>query len=187
MKSILRLLFLFLLMIANSLLQQSQIPYRNIMFYGEQSIYSGENHFYPSKISANLLTHLIFAFLDVDSNGDLLLNDEYAAFQTINIPELEGIDFATPYAGIIGAMSILKVQNSHLKLGISVGGPSSSEKFSEISEDDLKRQNFAINIVNFIRYVGFDFIDIYLGEETLQSTNLILLLKEIRNELNAIL
>ena len=115
-----------------------------------------------------------------------MLNDEYAAFQTINIPELEGIDFATPYAGIIGAMSILKVQNSHLKLGISVGGPSSSEKFSEISEDDLKRQNFAINIVNFIRYVGFDFIDIYLGEETVQSTNLILLLKEVRNELNAI-
>ena len=102
------------------------------MYYGEQSIYSGENHFYPSKISANLLTHLIFAFLDVDSNGDLLLNDEYAAFQTINIPELEGIDFSTPYAGIIGAMSILKVQNSHLKLGISVGGPTNSEKFSEI-------------------------------------------------------
>ena len=83
-------------------------------------------------------------------------------------------------------MSILKVQNSHLKLGISVGGPSSSEKFSEISEDDIKRQNFAINIVNFIRYVGFDFIDIYLGEETVQSTNLILLLKDVRNELNAI-
>ena len=187
MKSFLRLIFLFLLMITNSSLQQSKsIPYRNIMYYGEKSIYSGENNYYPSKINANLITHLIFAFLDMDSNGDLLLNDEYADFQTVDLPELEGIDFAAPYAGIIGAMPILKVQNSHLKLGVSIGGPSSSEKFSEICKDDLIRQNFAINIANFIKYIGFNFIDIYLGEETVESKNLILLLKEIRNEFDAI-
>ena len=199
MKTFTRLFFLSLLII--SLLEGAEkIPYRNIMYYGDWSIYSGQNNFYPSKIDAKLITHLIFAFLDMDSNGDLVLNDEYAAFHIVNLPELEGINLAEPYAGIIGAMSILKVQNSHLKLGISVGGPSRSGNFSEISRDKLKRQNFANNLAKFVDYVGFDFVDINLGttdengDEIVEeyprnkqdSDNFVLLLQDIRKELNAI-
>ena len=97
-------------------------------------------------------------------------------------------------------MSILKVQNSHLKLGISVGGPSRSGNFSEISRDKLKRQNFANNLAKFVDYVGFDFVDINLGttdenrneiveeypRNTQDSDNFVLLLQDIRSELNAI-
>ena len=51
-------------------------PYRNILFYGDWSIYTGQRNFYPSEIEAGLITHLIFAYLDLDSNGDLVLRDE---------------------------------------------------------------------------------------------------------------
>ena len=196
MKEYTRLIFLFTLMIAHSLLAES-IPYRNVMYYGESSIYSGQKNFYPSNIDANLITHLIFAFLDFNSNGDLVLNDEYADFQTVALPELEGINFSAPYAGIFGAMSILKVKNSHLKLGVSVGGATRTGDFGEISRDKLKRQNFAANIAKFIVYVGFDFIDINLDTPNSEkvkefprnldeSENLVLLLKEIRNELDVL-
>ena len=135
----------------------------------------------------------------MDCNGDLLVNDEFAAFQTVNLPELEGINFDEPYDGIIGAMSILKVENSHLKLGISIGGLSRRGSFSEISGNELKRQNLAINLAKFIDYVGFDFIYINFGTpdangiESVEdypgnkddSDNFILLLQEIRSKLNA--
>jgi chitinase len=196
MKAVIKLLLIFSLTINFTLLDQS-FPYRNVMYYGESSIYSGQKNFYPSKIDANLITHLIFAFLDFNSNGDLVLVDEYADFQTVTLPELDGINFSGPYAGIFGAMSILKVKHSHLKLGVSLGGATRSGDFAEISRDKLKRQNFANNIAKFIVSVGFDFIDINLdtpNSETVkefprnldESENLVLLLKEIRNELDAV-
>ena len=51
----------------------AQTPgYRNVMYYGEWSVYAGQKYFYPSKIDGSQITHLNFAFLDVDANGDLV-------------------------------------------------------------------------------------------------------------------
>lgn len=57
-------------------------PYRNVVYYGEWSIYAGQKYFYPSKIDGSMITHLNFAFLDVDSNGDLVLCDEHIRQQS---------------------------------------------------------------------------------------------------------
>ena len=32
--------------------------YRNVVYYGDWSIYSGQKYFYPSKIDGSLITHL---------------------------------------------------------------------------------------------------------------------------------
>ena len=96
----------------------------------------------------------------MDSNGDLVLSDEFADFQITILPELEGIKFGEPYGGVIGAISILKVKYPHLKLGISVGKNTKSEYFSEVAGDKVKRENFAKNIALFINYIGYDFVDI---------------------------
>ena len=67
MKKLTRLILLLLFIINYSLLVQSDSPsYRNVMYYGDWSIYSGLKNFYPSKIDANLITHLIFAYVDMD-------------------------------------------------------------------------------------------------------------------------
>ena len=46
-----------------------QPPYRNVMYYGDWSIYSGQKNFTPDKIDGSLITHLNFAFMDADANG----------------------------------------------------------------------------------------------------------------------
>ncbi len=53
--------------------------YRNVMYYGDWSIWGGENNFYPKDIPADKLTHLNFAFLDFDADGNLIFTDKDAA------------------------------------------------------------------------------------------------------------
>ena len=113
------------------------------MYYGEWSIYAGQHNFYPSKMNPKLISHLNFAFLDVDSNGDLVLCDEYADFQITTLPELDGINYGAPYAGVLGAIAILKIKNPHIKVGISVGGWTRSGDFPEVAGNENKRKNFA--------------------------------------------
>ena len=184
--------FMFLLSITINLsLLEDSLPYRNVLYYADWSIYTGQRNFYPSKIDANLISHLIFAHLDMDSNGDLVLVDEFADFQVITLPELEdGIKYGEPYGGVLGAIAILKVKHPHLKIGISVGGITSYEIFSEVARDKVKRHNFENSIVKFINHLGYDFVDIgypkIIKEEDPDfAENFNLLLQEIRNELNA--
>ena len=184
--------FIFLLSITfNFALLAETPPYRNVLYYGDWSIYTGQRNFYPSEINANYITHLILAYLDIDSNGDLVLCDQFADFDIITLPELEGIKYGEPYGGVIGAISILKVKYPNLQVGISVGGKTNYEKFSKVAGDKLKRQNFASNIAKFINYIGFDFVDINWNypteikeEDPDYTENFTLLLKEIRNELD---
>ena len=207
MKKATRLLFLLFLTFNYSLLAES-LKYRNVMYYGEWSIYAGQKNFYPSKMDPKLITHLNFAFMDMDSNGDLVMCDEYADFQITTLPELAGINYGAPYAGVLGALAILKIKNPHLKVGISVGGWTRSGDFSAVAKDKNKRQNFASNIVKFVDYLGYDFVDIdweyptavrqsdpagngvqidegCQGSEE-DTENFTLLLQELRNELDAL-
>lgn len=135
------------------------VPYRNVMYYGDWSIYAGQKNFYPDMIDGSLLTHLNFAFLDVDANGELVLCDEHADFQTI-LPEQNGLTYGDPYAGVLGGMYLLRSKYPNMKIGISVGGWTRSGDFSEIAADKTKRENFANNIAKFVDYLGFDFVDI---------------------------
>ena len=116
MKNFLRNFLLFYLIINYSL--SETLPYRNLVYYGEWSVY---NDFNPSNMDTKSLTHINFAFIDMDSNGDLKLCDEYADFQIDTIPEIKSDD-PTSYIGLFGAFSVLKIKNPHLKLGVSVGG-----------------------------------------------------------------
>ena len=207
MKKNTRIILLLALTLNYSLLADA-LQYRNVMYYGEWSIYAGQKNFYPSKMDPKLITHLNFAFMDMDSNGDLVLCDEYADFQIITLPELTGINYGAPYAGVLGALAILKIRNPHLKLGVSVGGWTRSGDFSGISKDKVKRKNFAHNIVKFIDYLGYDFVDIDWEYPTAvrkgdpegngvqidegcpgseeDTENFTLLLQELRNELDAL-
>ena len=51
---------------------------KNVMYYGDWSIWGGQGNFYPKGIPMDQLTHLNFAFLDFDSNGELVFTDKYA-------------------------------------------------------------------------------------------------------------
>ncbi|EHL2648836.1 chitinase, partial [Listeria monocytogenes] len=102
--------------------------YRNVMYYGDWSIWGGEGNFYPKDIPADQLTHLNFAFLDFNSNGDLVFTDKDAA---VGAPVgQEGVQWGGANAGVLNAIQDLRAQNPNLKIGVSVGGWSKSGDFS---------------------------------------------------------
>ena len=193
-------LILLIFLSLNYIQAKESLPYRNVMYYADWSIY-GDN-FYPSSMNPKLISHLNFAFMDLDSNGDLVLIDEYADFQVTTLPELDGLSYGAPYAGVVGALAILKIKNPHLKIGVSVGGWTNSGDFPGVSADENKRKNFAKNIAKFVDYTGYDFVDIDWEYPTAErdpsgrdegcpgtpedTVNFNLLLQEIRNELDII-
>ena len=182
-----RLILLLLLTLTNSYIKETP-PFRNVMYYANWVIYEGSGNFYPSMMLPKYITHLNFAFLDLDSNGDIVLTDEYADFQIATLPELSGLSYAEPYAGVIGALFILKLKNPHLKVGVSVGGWGRDANFPIVSADKNKRENFANNIVKFIEYLGYDFVDIdwEYPSTSADTENFTLFLKAIREKLDAL-
>ena len=187
MKKSPRLILLFLLTLNYAYLADSY-PYRNVMYYGDWSIYEGQKNFYPSMMEPKYITHLNFAFLDMDSNGDLVILDEHADFLATSFPELSGLTYGAPYAGVLGALFILKLKYRHLKVGISVGGWGRSYNFPIVSADKTKRENFATNIVKFIEYLGYDFVDIdwEYPSTAADTENFTLFLQAIRDKLDAL-
>ena len=182
-----RLILLLLLTLTNSYIKETP-PFRNVMYYANWVIYEGSGNFYPSMMLPKYITHLNFAFLDLDSNGDIVLTDEYADFQIATLPELSGLSYAEPYAGVIGALFILKLKNPHLKVGVSVGGWGRDANFPIVSADKNKKENFANNIVKFIEYLGYDFVDIdwEYPSTSADTENFTLFLKAIREKLDAL-
>jgi chitinase len=72
------------------------------MYYGEWSIYAGQKNYTPEKIKGDLITHLNFAFLDVDKSGNLLSTDFWADCENPNVGYSVGSD--NVFAGVAGAV-----------------------------------------------------------------------------------
>ena len=144
----------------------AQTPrYRNVVYYGEWSIYAGQHQYYPSYIDGSQITHLNFAFVDVDASGNLVLCDEHADFQTV-LPEQSGLTYGDPYAGVLGAMVLLRDKYPNMKIGISVGGWTRSGDFPKLAASAATRTAFAKNISKFVDYLGFDLSLIHISEPT---------------------
>ena len=111
--------------------EANKAPYRNVMYYGDWSIYSGQKNFTPDKIDGSLITHLNFAFMDADENGDLITTDTWADYENPNVGYSVGTD--NKYAGVLGGMLLLRQKYPNMKIGISVGGWTRSGDFPFIT------------------------------------------------------
>lgn len=131
---------------------------RSVMYYGDWSIWGGQGNFYPSGIPAEYLTHLNFAFLDFDANGNLMFTDKDAA---VGAPVgMSDVQWGGANAGILNAMQDLRANNPNLRIGVSVGGWSKSGDFSTVTADSAKRQTLISNLMKYIKYTNMDFVDI---------------------------
>lgn len=93
------------------------------------------------KIAANKLTHINYAFVDVQHNRAVLTNEKT---DTTNLRQLNG----------------LKEKNPDLKILISIGGWSWSGRFSDAVLTDTARRAFAASAVDIIRQYKLDGVDI---------------------------
>ncbi|WP_283591405.1 glycosyl hydrolase family 18 protein [Clostridium butanoliproducens] len=176
---------------------------RNVMYYGDWSIWGGEGNFYPKDIPADQITHLNFAFLDFDAEGNLIFTDIDAA--TGSPVGESNVQWGDANAGILPALQELRAKNPNLKIGVSLGGWSKSGDFSVVTANPQKRAKFVENVIKFIEYTNMDFVDVdweYPGsvrqpdlvdnkndEGTPNAVpqdkeNYILLLQDLRNALN---
>ncbi|MGL4774487.1 MAG: glycosyl hydrolase family 18 protein [Clostridium sp.] len=137
---------------------QEAKQYRNVMYYGDWSIWGGQKQFYPKDIPADQLTHLNFSFVDFDENGELQFTDTDAAVN--HYLGSDEIQSNSANSGILNAFKVLKQENPNLKIGVSLGGWSKSGDFSVVAADKTKRANFVKNVLAFIRYTNMDFVDI---------------------------
>ena len=137
--------------------EKTQPTYRNVMYYGDWSIYGGQGNYFPKDMPADQYTHINFAFVDMDSNGDLLLPDQDAAFAS---GVGSGHELGSQLGGIIPALAALREKNPNIKTGISLGGWSKSGDFSKVAADPIKRAKYVKNVMQFLKYTDMDFIDV---------------------------
>lgn len=135
-----------------------KVPYRNVMYYGDWSIWGGEGNFFPKDIAADQLTHLNYAFLDFNSNGDLQFTDSDAATEVS--AGVEEVGWNNARSGLLNALQNLRAENKNLKIGVSLGGWSKSGDFSEVAANPTKRKRLVENITKFLKYTNMDFVDI---------------------------
>lgn len=137
---------------------ENETALRNVMYYGDWSIWGGQGMFYPGGIPADQLTHLNFAFLDFDADGSLRFTDRDAAVGApVGMP---GVQWGAANAGILSAMQHLRAENPNLRIGVSLGGWSKSGDFSVMAANPVSRANFVNNVMKFIRFANMDFVDL---------------------------
>jgi chitinase len=140
-------------------------------YFPEWGIY-GRN-FQVADVPAEKLTHLIYSFLDLKSNGEVALFDSYAAVEK-RFPAGETVSGQAdqwyyppgdPRAtqtvwGNFAQLAQLKEKYPHLKVSIAVGGWTLSDHFSTVTATAAGRETFANSLVRFLdTYRMFDGID----------------------------
>jgi chitinase len=140
-------------------------------YFPEWGIY-GRNY-QVADVPAEQLTHLIYSFLNLKSNGEVALFDSYAAVEK-RFPANETVSGEAdqwyyppgdPRAtqtvwGNFAQLAQLKAKYPHLKVTIAVGGWTLSTHFSTVCATEAGRETFANSLVRFLdTYRMFDGID----------------------------
>jgi chitinase len=183
--------------------ENSQHSKGNIVgaYFEEWSIYGANYNVADIQNSgaAGLLTHVLYAFANVNANGQCAIADTWADYQTPYLPSVTGEPYTGPLYGNFAALLQLKQLHPNLKVLISVGGasPGNTANFAAAAATPESRAALASscidlfikgNIASGISAAGlFDGIDIDWEFPTAaDKTNFTALLAEFRSQLTAL-
>jgi chitinase len=164
---------------------KSLAGHRNVVYFPNWSIYGAE--FKPQNLPADQITHLLYAFADIKSDGEVVSSDPqsdiYKRFETDKESPTEHNAF-----GCVKQVYLLKKKNRRMKTLLSIGGWTYSKqgKFQNAAKSEESRKRFASSAVKLLADWGMDGVDIdweypTTDEETKQF---VLLLKETRAALD---
>lgn len=164
---------------------------RIIGYFPAWAVY--DRDFHVADIPADKLTHINYAFANLDANGHCVLGDAYA--DTDKFYEGDSWDEGS-LRGSFHQLQVLKQAHPNLRTLISVGGWTWSSGFSSAAATADGRAGLASSCVAFMRQYGFDGVDIDWeypvggGLEGNQNSpedrhNYTLLLAELRAQLDA--
>jgi chitinase len=118
-------------------------PYKIVAYYMASPLPA--RRLPPDRIPAARITHLNYAFANIDERGEIAVGD----------PALD-----TSGPDNFAKLRELKKRHPHLKTLISVGGWAWSGRYSDVALTPESRARFAASGVAFIRRHGFDGIDV---------------------------
>ncbi|CAF3533061.1 unnamed protein product [Rotaria sp. Silwood1] len=150
--------------------------------------------FFVTDIPADKLTHINYAFANISSDGRIALGDPWADTDKT----FDNDTSNQPLHGNFNQLNKLKATYPNLRTLISVGGWTWSGNFSDVALTNQSRSIFAASCVEFVQKYGFDGIDLQWvypvsggmsgnSERPEDTQNYVLLLEEIRRQLDAIL
>lgn len=138
---------------------QTQIqPFRVVGYYLSFNVYDGPGDLnYPlTDVPANLLTHLHYAYITADENGQCASTDEFADTE-LNYP---GDTRNQRLRGNFNQLQLINEENPGLTVMMTIGGWDHSRRLSEIAADADARQRFVQSCIVFMRNNGFEGIDL---------------------------
>ncbi|KAI9366305.1 chitinase [Pilaira anomala] len=144
-------------------------------------------------LQAEKLSHVLYAFANVNQDGTIVLGDPWADTD-IKLSKDKTIDgVQDPWKeedhdlhGNFKQLALLKNKYRHLKVSLSIGGYSWSSNFSMIAADPESRAKFTETALSHLQQLGLDGIDIdwEFPETKEDAKNYVLLLQEMRMALD---
>ncbi len=168
----------------------SASPGYRIGYFPSWGIYARD--FQVTDIPAAELSHIYYAFLNLQPDGTCVLGDPWADIEIV----LGDDTWDQPVRGNFNQLRILKENHPGLEVMLSVGGWTWSGNFSTVASTEAGRATFASTCVDLVRTYGFDGLDVdweYPVEGGLggnsnspaDTANHVLLLQAVRDEFDA--
>ncbi|RHZ89445.1 hypothetical protein Glove_14g58 [Diversispora epigaea] len=148
-------------------------------YFTAWSIYA--RSFNVSDIDATKLTHINYAFYNLDTNGKVFSGDSWADTDK----HFEGDSWNEEGNNLYGnlkQLALLKKKYRHLKILISIGGWSWSTNFGSVTANPVTRKNLVESLVKLVKDYYIDGIDIdwEYPKTPQEGENYVKLVRELR-------